>query len=56
MVPVDLSLIDLPRVQPFTALEVYPPAASRCHLGSETGSAHWPTRATTLTSTSWPMQ
>jgi hypothetical protein len=48
MASFDLSLIDLPRVQPFTALEVYPLAAARCHLGAETGSAHWPSRATTL--------
>jgi hypothetical protein len=56
MVPVHLSLIDLPRRQPFTALEVDPLAAARCHLGAETGSAHWPRRATTLTSTIRPMQ
>jgi hypothetical protein len=56
MVPVDLSLTDLPRVQPVTALEVYPPAAARCRLGAEAWSAHWPSRATTLTSAWWPMQ
>jgi hypothetical protein len=48
MAPVDPWLIDLPRVQSLTAQAVCPPAAARWHLGAEAGSAHWPSRATTL--------
>jgi hypothetical protein len=48
MAPVDLSLIDLPRVQSLTAQAVCPPAAARWHLGAETESAHRPSRTTTL--------
>jgi phenylacetate-coenzyme A ligase PaaK-like adenylate-forming protein len=48
MAAIDLSLLDLPRMQPMEDPEAYLQAAVQWHFGGETGSPYWLKRAQAL--------